>query len=63
MLEKQCLLMKAYGWTPEFCDFEITGAEGWSYWAWARQNEATIWGSHIEPVEGYVAQEIKRRKK
>lgn len=55
--------MKAYGWTPEFCDFEITGAEGWSYWAWARQNEATIWGSHIEPVEGYVAQEIKRRKR
>jgi hypothetical protein len=58
----ECLLMKTYGWTPEYIDTEIVGCRLWAYWAWARQNEASFWGSSIEPVAGYIAQEIKKLK-
>ena len=54
--------MKCFGWTQDHVDFEITGAQGWAYYAWAKVNEASLLGGGLEPVEGYVAQEVKKRK-
>ena len=52
--------MKAYGWTADYIRFEITGAEGWIYYNWAYENEASVWGSGVRAVDGYVKQEWKQ---
>lgn len=51
--------MKSYGWSAEHVRKRITGAQGWAYYFWAMQNEATMFGGSLELVNGYVAQEIQ----
>ena len=39
----------------------MNGAQGWVYFNYAKENEATIWGNTLERVgEGYVEQEYKK---
>jgi hypothetical protein len=60
-VEKQCLLMKTFGWTPDYVMEEITGAQGWVYRNWALENEATMWGeSLVRRTPGYVRQEMEK---
>jgi hypothetical protein len=50
--------MKAYGWTADYIRFDLIGAQGWVYYNWALENEASVWGSSIRPASaGYVKQE------
>ena len=51
--------MQAFGWKPDFVKWGIDGAEGWVYYNWARQNEASFWGSNERSTEGYLKQEIR----
>ena len=60
-MEKRCILMKAFGWTPDQIRKRIPGAQGWAYYNWARENEASVWGSNLERKSpGYVKQEYER---
>lgn len=55
--------MKSYGWTPSFVRKGITGAQGWVYYNWAQENEASVWGTGIRVKGrdgGYVRQETER---
>lgn len=53
--------MRSYGWSADYVADELDGAQGWVYANWARENEASVWGSGIERVgDGYVRQETKR---
>lgn len=53
--------MKAYGFSPDFIDWELDGSQGWAYANWARQNEATMFGGGVENKSpGYIKQEWKR---
>lgn len=55
--------MKSYGWSPDFVRRRLIGAQGWAYYNWALENEATVWGNGVErTTDGYIAQEIKRIK-
>ncbi len=50
--------MRCYGWLPEFVDCEITSAQGWAYYAWAVENELTMFGALAERKGfGYIGQE------
>ena len=58
LLDKRCRLMKTYGWTADYVRFEVTGAEGWIYYNWATENEASVWGSGVvNKTPSYVKQE------
>ena len=53
--------MRTFGWTPDFVRKGITGAEGWIYYNWAMENEASIWGSGLDRrTPGYVKQEFEQ---
>ena len=53
--------MKTFGWTHEHCRKGMTSAEGWVWFYWALENEATLFGSSLERKgRGYVDQESKR---
>lgn len=53
--------MKSYGWTEDYVKFGITGARGWVFYNWAKENESSVWGSGlVQTSKGYVAQEIDR---
>lgn len=61
MLEKRCLLMKTFGWTPDFIRKRIPGAQGWAYYYWALEREASFWGGGPERKgKGYVQQQVER---
>lgn len=61
MVEKHGLLMKTYGWSRQYCRKGITSAEGWVWYAWAKENEATMMGKLWRRCgKGYVAQESDR---
>jgi hypothetical protein len=63
MLEKRCLLMKTFGWTPDFVRKRITGAEGWAYYFWALEREDTLFGEGPKrKSKGYIQQEMERLK-
>lgn len=54
--------MRAYGWSEEYVRLKITGARGWIYANWARENENTVWGnSEARKSDGYVKQEYLKR--
>jgi hypothetical protein len=54
-------LAKTYGWTDDYIRKGITGAKGWVYANWARENEMTVFGAIEErKSDGYVAQERRR---
>jgi len=55
-------LIKSFGWTPDYIRKRITGAQGWAYYFWAIQNEASMFSGGLELDKGYVAQEIERLK-
>jgi hypothetical protein len=53
--------MKTFGWSIEKVRTGMTGAEGWAWYAWAMENEATMFGaSYKRTTDGYVKQETKR---
>ena len=53
--------MKAYGWSEKRVAEKLDGAQGWVWFNWALENEASVWGSGIERKgDGYVKQETKR---
>ena len=60
MLEKGCRLMRCYGWTWDYVQFEITSAQGWCFYNWALESEMTAFGA-IAEVKGdnFIAQERK----
>lgn len=52
--------MSFWGWSEEKVR-RMNGAQGWVYFNYAKENEATIWGNTLERVgEGYVEQEYKK---
>jgi hypothetical protein len=60
-VEKRARLMKAYGWSEKRVAEKLDGAQGWVWFNWALENEASVWGSGIERKgDGYVKQETKR---
>ena len=61
-LEKKIRLMKAFGYMEQFVDFGLDGDKGWVLYNWARQSEATVWGTGEVPVSpGYIKQERRLR--
>ena len=61
-MEKRCRLAKAYGWSDDYIRKGITGATGWIYNNWARENENSVWGSsEVRISPGYVKQEYQKR--
>lgn len=53
--------MKVFGWPADYVRKGITGAQGWVYYNWAREHEATIWGQRLErQTDGYIRQETKK---
>lgn len=53
--------MATFGWSADYVRKGIPGAQGWVYYNWAVQNEATVWGTGREQKsDGYVRQETKR---
>lgn len=53
--------MKTFGWTLEHCRGGITSAEGWVFYAWAKESEATMFGRLWKRTcKGYIAQEAER---
>ena len=59
------MLMKTYPhMTRDYIWDELDGAEGWVWVNWARENEASVWGTGIRVKGGgYVAQERRRLMK
>ena len=56
--------MKTYGYTGDFIDWELDGAQGWAESNWARENEASVWGDRLEKqTPGYVKQEYNKLMK
>lgn len=57
--------MKAFGacgFTAEYVRKRLPGAQGWVYYYWALENEASVFGTGLErKSDGYVKQEMKRR--
>lgn len=46
----------------QFVDFGLDGDKGWVLYNWARQSEATVWGTGEVPVSpGYIKQERRLR--
>lgn len=56
--------MTAFGFSEEFVDWELDGLRGWAYHSWAKENEASIWGSNMERRSpGYVKREWNKLMK
>jgi hypothetical protein len=54
-------LAHAYGWSVNHIRKEITSAQGWVYYNWALENEASVWGDRLDrKSDGYVKQERKK---
>ena len=52
--------MRSFGFTPEFIDWELDGAQGWAYYNWARENAVSMMGGGIEnKTPAYVKQEFE----
>lgn len=52
--------MKEFGFTPEFIDWELDGAQGWAYFNWSRENESSAFGDRLENKSpAYVKQEFE----
>jgi len=53
--------MATFGWSRDHVMFEVPGAEGWVWYNWATENEATVWGQELERRSpGYVKREKER---
>ena len=53
--------MKVFGWSRDHCRKRITGAEGWVWYFWGLENEATLFGRLVERKgKGYIALESDR---
>ena len=53
--------MEAYGWSADYVDWELDGAEGQAYCNWARENKSSFWGDKPRyKTEGYVKQEYQK---
>ena len=64
LITKRARLMRAYGWSPDYVRKGITGAQGWVWYNWALENEASVWGVWLErTTPGYVKQEYQKRLK
>lgn len=62
-MEKRCRLMRFYQMSVDHVRKRLVGAQGWVYYNWAQENEASMWGNNIKRVsKGYVAQEVDRIK-
>lgn len=62
LMEKRCRLMREYGWSADYAAEGITGAEGWAYYAWSKENEVGAMGRLWQAAsDGYVRQEWKQR--
>ena len=47
--------------TLDYVRKRLTTAQGWAYYAWARENEATMLGAGLDrKSSGYVRQERER---
>lgn len=55
-------MLKTYPqFSLEFVRKRLTTAQGWAYYAWAVQNEASVWGGGLDfKSAGYVRQERER---
>ena len=61
MVEKRGLLMREFGWSLKHVKFGMTGAEGWIWYNWARENLVTAFGPiYKRTSDGYIRQETKR---
>jgi hypothetical protein len=53
--------MASYGWSEDYVRKQLTGAKGWVYYNWAKENAASLLGALWERKSpGYVAQERQR---
>lgn len=52
--------MERFHWTPEFVMTEITGSQGWIYFAWGKVNQAGFFGSNLEVTGGYHSQHVQK---
>ena len=64
-MEKRCRLLKSYpSFTLDFVRKRLPSGQGWAYYAWAVENEASVWGGGVEKKSaGYVKQERQRLEK
>lgn len=53
--------MARFGWSEEKVLFEVESCKGWTFVAWATENEP--WMNVEMESDGYIAQEIERRLK
>jgi hypothetical protein len=59
--DKHGKLMKEFGWTRDYVRLKITSAQGWVWYNWARQNEATMFGFNWKlSGRGYIGQQIDK---
>lgn len=53
--------MRTYGWSFDHVRKGMTGAQGWVWYSWALENEATAFGNcYKRTTDGYIRQETKR---
>jgi len=62
LFEKRCLLLHAYPqMTEHYIRNVLSGAKGWAYANWAREKQASMFGSEmVRRTPGYVKQEYEK---
>ncbi len=56
--------MRTYGWSLRHVRLEMTGAQGWVWYNWALENEATAMGpAYKRTTDGYIRQERDKHLK
>jgi hypothetical protein len=53
--------MREFGWSERHIMFGITGAKGWHYYSWSRENCGSAFQSPQERVGGGLIQEEKKK--
>lgn len=58
------MLLRTYPqFTLEFVRKRLTTAQGFAYYAWAKEHHASVLGEQLErKTPGYIAQEVEKQK-
>lgn len=60
LADKRATLMATFGFSREEVMEGVSGAEGWVWYAWAKEHERSVWGQGFKRLTpGYVRQEIE----
>jgi hypothetical protein len=51
LIEKRGLLMSFFGWSEDYVR-RMNGAQGWVWYNYAKENQASFWGSSLVRAEG-----------